>query len=127
MADNNKLIVRIYGQEYTLVGPETEEHMHKVALLIDKRMREVAYNNSRLSTAMTAVLTALNVGDELIKANKELEQLRSNDTTQMEKRLLSVVKERDELKIQAKELKLELEKLRGWLDARDVATLGEDE
>ncbi len=79
MADKNKVEVRITGKDYTLMGVESEEYMQKVALYIDKKMNEVIRVNSKLSTSMASVLSAINVADDYFKAyesvislNKEL-------------------------------------------------------
>lgn len=79
MADKNKVEVRIAGKDYTLMGVESEEYMQKVALYIDKKMNEVIRVNSKLSTSMASVLSAINVADDYFKAyesvinlNKEL-------------------------------------------------------
>lgn len=79
VADKNKVEVRIAGKDYTLMGVESEEYMQKVALYIDKKMNEVIRVNSKLSTSMASVLSAINVADDYFKAyesvinlNKEL-------------------------------------------------------
>lgn len=79
VADKNKVEVRITGKDYTLMGVESEEYMQKVALYIDKKMNEVIRVNSKLSTSMASVLSAINVADDYFKAyesvislNKEL-------------------------------------------------------
>jgi len=77
----NKVDVRIGGKDYSLVGVESEEYIQKVALYIDKKMGAIMRHNSKLSTSMAAVLTAINVADDYFKAhdaegslNKELKQ-----------------------------------------------------
>ncbi len=83
MAGRNKVEVRILGKDYTLVGVESDEYIQKVGLYIDKKMNEVMRANNKLSTSMAAVLTAINVADDLFKVQeneqnqkKEIEQLR---------------------------------------------------
>ncbi|WZL74507.1 cell division protein ZapA [Clostridiaceae bacterium 35-E11] len=75
MSNKNKVIVRIYGQEYTMVGWESREYMQKVANYVDDKMIDIAKNSKKLSTAMVAVLTALNVADEYFKTKVEVEKL----------------------------------------------------
>lgn len=70
MAVKNKVVVRISGKDYTLVGTESDEYIQKVALYIDKKMNEILRTNSKLSTSMAAVLTALNVADDFFKAHE---------------------------------------------------------
>ncbi len=68
MTPKNKVNVRIAGKDYTLVGTESDEYIQKVGLYIDKKMNEIMKANSRLSTSMAAVLTAINVADDFFKA-----------------------------------------------------------
>lgn len=72
----NKVNIRICGNDYTIVGPESEEYIQKVSLYIDKKMREVMEGNPKLSTAMAAVLTSINIADDYFKANNDLDNLR---------------------------------------------------
>ncbi len=73
----NKVIVRINGQEYTMVGKESKDYLLKVAAYVDDRMEEITKSNSKLSTAMAAVLTSLNIADELFKCSYELDEVKS--------------------------------------------------
>jgi cell division protein ZapA len=68
MTSKNKVDVKIAGKDYTLVGVESDEYIQKVGLYIDKKMNEIMKANSRLSTSMAAVLTAINVADDFFKA-----------------------------------------------------------
>lgn len=70
MTGKNKVYVRIAGKDYTLVGVESDEYIQKVAMYIDKKMQEIMKVNSKLSTSMAAVLTAINVADDYVKAHE---------------------------------------------------------
>lgn len=76
MTAKNKVNVRIAGKDYTLVGTESDEYIQKVGLYIDKKMNEIMKANSRLSTSMVAVLTAINVADDFFKAYESESALR---------------------------------------------------
>jgi len=69
MTEKNKVDVRIAGKDYTLVGTESDEYIQKVALYIDKKMNAIMKANSKLSTSMASVLTAINVADDYFKAH----------------------------------------------------------
>ena len=69
VAVKNRVIVRIAGKDYTLVGIESDEYLHRIAMYIDKKMNEILKVNSKLSTSMAAVLTAANVADDFFKAH----------------------------------------------------------
>lgn len=84
MSDKNKVIVRIYGQEYTMVGKESREYMQKVANYVDDKMVDIAKNSKKLSTAMVAVLTSLNIADEYFKAQQEMEEFKKEAVKPLE-------------------------------------------
>ena len=68
MAEKNRVEVRIAGKDYTLVGTESEEYIQKVALYMDKKINEIMRVNSKLSTSMASILSAINVADDYFKA-----------------------------------------------------------
>lgn len=70
MTGKNKVYVRIAGKDYTLVGVESDEYIQRIAMYIDKKMVEIMKSNSKLSTSMAAVLTAINVADDYVKSHE---------------------------------------------------------
>ncbi len=56
---NEKVIVDIYGQKYTLRGPLGEDKIKRLANELDKLMQEVATTAPHLATHQIAVLVAL--------------------------------------------------------------------
>lgn len=72
----NKVELRIAGKDYTIVGTESEEYIQRVGLYIDRKMNEVMRVNSKLSTSMAAVLTAMNVADDYFKCYESEAQLK---------------------------------------------------
>jgi cell division protein ZapA len=77
LTGRNKVELRIAGKDYIVVGTEPEEYIHKVGHYIDKKMCDIMRANNTLSTSMAAVLTAINIGDDLLKCQErknELEQ-----------------------------------------------------
>jgi len=75
VSSKNKVEVRIAGKDYTLVGIESDEYMQKIALYIDRKMTEIMRVNSKLSTSMASVLTAVNVADDYFKARESVVSL----------------------------------------------------
>ncbi len=75
MTNRNKTEVYIYGSRYTVSGAESEEYIHKLALYVDKKMREFSEANSALSAGMISVLAAINISDDYFKALDKLKQL----------------------------------------------------
>lgn len=81
----NKVTITVHGVEYVLVGEETPEYMQRVAAYVDRRMEE-AEVLGRIGEQRLAVLTALNVTDELMKARREIDQYK-RDMADMQKKL----------------------------------------
>lgn len=70
MTSRNKVELRIAGKDYTVVGVEPEEYIQRVGHYIDRKMTEVMRASNKLSTSLAAVLTAINVGDDLFKSRE---------------------------------------------------------
>lgn len=90
--DKNKVIVNINGSEYIIKGEESQEEMLKVALYVDKKIRELSSANNKLNPTFAAVLSALNVANELFKMRRDFEELRDSS--------LDPIKQLSELKIE---------------------------
>lgn len=76
MANKNKIAVTILNQEHYLISTDETGYVEKVAKLVDDRMQTILKSNSSLSHAKIAVLTALNLADDLSKARKKIEELK---------------------------------------------------
>ncbi len=96
----NKVIVKINGSEYPMVGEKSEIEMLRVARYVDEEMRKSLGKNPKLSTSQAAVLTAINITDIFFECCDENEKL---------------IKENDELNKKVGttdgELRLEIKKL----------------
>lgn len=77
MIQKTKTMVKIAGREYTIRAYESEEYIHKVAIYVNRKMESVDKSQSGLSTSMVAVLTAINLGDEVLKLQLEVEALQN--------------------------------------------------
>ncbi len=82
--ENKHVEVKINNVEYMLVTNEPEEYVQRVALLVNKRMNQIQQENKQLSTAMTAVLAAINIADDLLKSEDVLDNLRGELKTYMD-------------------------------------------
>jgi len=97
----NRVVVRILGQEYKLVSDEPQEYMQQVANYVDGKMMEIAEGNKKLTTAMIAVLTCLNIADEYYKLNEDKADIEKNlqfpshDLETLHQRLKGVSEELD--------------------------------
>jgi len=73
--NKNRVHVRIFGEEYTMRGNASPEYMKRVAYYVDEKMKLVGQANTRLGINKVAVLTAINLADELFRVRKELREL----------------------------------------------------
>ncbi|ABO50161.1 cell division protein ZapA [Desulforamulus reducens MI-1] len=71
----NRVEVEIFGEYYTLKGHESPEYMLKVAHLVNKKMMEISERNPILSSNKVAVLTVVNLIDELLKLQEQYNNL----------------------------------------------------
>lgn len=63
--------VQIFGSEYRIDSETDPEHIRKVASYIDQKMREIASALALRTRSTVAVLTAVNLADELFKIEEE--------------------------------------------------------
>ena len=71
----NRVVITICGEEYTFVAEESANYMQKVGALVDEKMQNVL-DTAKVGRADAAVLTAVNLADELFKVQEADEQLR---------------------------------------------------
>ncbi|UCG77339.1 MAG: cell division protein ZapA [Nitrospirota bacterium] len=62
--------VVILGQRYTIKGDADEEYIRKLADFVDKKMKEVIEAAPNTSPLKASILAALNIADELHKADQ---------------------------------------------------------
>ena len=105
----NRVVVTICGEEYTFVAEEAAAYMQKVGSYVSEKMDEVL-NSTRVGRADAAVLTAVNIADELFKAQVSAEQLRSQ--------IKGYLDEAGKAQSQVSELKREILRLQQRLDSR---------
>ncbi len=67
MSDLPIVHVHIFGTEYKIASETDPDHTRCVARYVDRKMREIANSLSLRSVAKIAVLTAVNLADELFK------------------------------------------------------------
>ena len=143
MNEMNKVIVKINGSEYPMVGEKSEEHMLRVARYVDQEIRKITTANPKLSTSSASILSAINIADvffeccdeneELIKENEELnkqvgtgEEELKLEMKKLELSLQCKSKSEQDLKIKIDELnnlieeqKSKISKLEGYIKSKD--------
>lgn len=88
--------VKIAGKEYTMSGFDSEEYIQRVAVFVDRKMQELGLA-TRLPTNTLAVLTAMNLADDLLKAHDENTRLR-RELAAVRQESARVIKENTALK-----------------------------
>ena len=69
--------VKILNIEYSVTGYEDAQYLHEVAGLVDQRMRSLMNIQADMPSLKNAILTALNLADELLRTRKQLAALQS--------------------------------------------------
>lgn len=68
MTEFNVLKVNIYGKQYPIRGESDPEYIRRVARFVDAKMCEIDSEAKGLPALKVAILAALNITDELFKA-----------------------------------------------------------
>jgi len=76
---SSTVTVEIFDQSYRLRGQDTE-YIHQLAAIVDSKMRLVASQGKTVDSLRVAVLAALNIADELARAEEKLYELNGNLT-----------------------------------------------
>lgn len=97
--DKTRVTVTIFGTQYKLMGQATKSSMYlqMVAAQVDEQMRKIASNAPHLDMPRIAVLTAVNLADELGKLQESHEKV--------QRELEESAKQRDMLQQQLQELR----------------------
>ena len=106
----NRVVVTIYGEDYTFVAEESTSYMQKVGAYVGDKMNEIL-NSAKVGRTDAAVLTAANIADELFKAQAASEQLRSQ--------IKGYLDEAGKAQAEVSELKREVFRLQQKLDGRN--------
>lgn len=59
--------IKVFGQTYTVKTDAEEDHIQGVARYVNEKMEEVLKKTRSVSTMNVAILTALNIADDLLK------------------------------------------------------------
>ena len=74
--EDNKVTVRIYGQEYTISGERDPETIQEIAAYVDEKMREISKFTSSARAGSLATLACVNMADEVFSMREEVVRLR---------------------------------------------------
>ncbi len=73
--EKQKTSVFVAGKEYTVVSSDPPEYLRRVAAYADRKLREISLS-TRLPQAQADAMAAMNLADELMKAQDENRRLR---------------------------------------------------
>ena len=105
----NHVVISICGEEYTFVAEEASSYMQRVGSYVNDKMAEVL-ESSKVGRTDAAVLTAVNIADELFKAQAEADQLRAQ--------IKGYLDEAGKAQSEVSDLKREVFRLQQKLDAQ---------
>lgn len=71
----NKVSVNIFDEEYVVKGEENPQYIQMLASYVDRQMRSIYKRNTNLTVSKIAVLTSLNLADELNKLQEEYDEI----------------------------------------------------
>ncbi|MDR3242351.1 MAG: cell division protein ZapA [Clostridiales Family XIII bacterium] len=94
---SSKISLKIYGQEYTIAGEKSGEHITRVAKFVDEKMRRISSGFSSGTVSDLAVLTAINIADDMFSADDENCEIRAKNE-QLKKDVQHYVKLWDDAK-----------------------------
>lgn len=70
MSGSRTVTVSIFGRQYTLSSETDPQRLQSLAAQVDARMREAANTCGPLAADRLAILVALNLADDLARANQ---------------------------------------------------------
>ncbi len=71
MGKEKSVEIKVFGQTYTVKSDAEEGHIQEVARHVNEKMDEVLKKTRSVSTLNVAILTALNIADDLLKEKEK--------------------------------------------------------
>ncbi len=72
----NQIKLTVGGINYTVKSDESEEYLNVLVGELEQRLRRITKSNPTVSTAMAAIIAALEASDEAKKAEAECQRLK---------------------------------------------------
>ncbi len=70
--------VYILGQKYVIKGEESPQYIEQLASFVDAKLKEVCSTTPNITPLKAAILTSLNIADELHKLKNEYSSVTAN-------------------------------------------------
>lgn len=74
-AEENRIIVKIMGDEYVIRGSDNREYIERIVSYVEGVIEGIGDNQNKLNKCQIAVLAALRIADELYKLRQEYQYL----------------------------------------------------
>jgi len=82
--------IRILGQELSVLSDSGEEHVAAVVKYVSDKVEEIEKSSNKYNTLSVAILTALNIADQLISLRK-VEEYNYSQLENRSERLISLI------------------------------------
>jgi cell division protein ZapA len=70
--ENERLVeIKVLGQTYTVKTDSDENHIQEVARYVNEKIEEILRKTKSVSSLNVAILTALNIADDLLKEKEK--------------------------------------------------------
>ncbi len=70
LEDNNKVVVKIFGEDYPITGVSDPTHISRIATFVDNRMNDIARTSRVKSRDKVAILATLSIASQLHEKNE---------------------------------------------------------
>lgn len=87
-AVENKVIVKIFGEEYPIAATDDAAYISKIADYVDTRMQEVARRSRSRARDKVAILAALSIASELFERTNVVNNMESHLNSGLDKLLV---------------------------------------
>lgn len=91
--ETKRVKVKIRGEVYTILGGTDSEYIQHLAKYVDSRMDELSKDLPSPTPTRLAILTALNLADELFQMKEEIVNPASPDAEEKTKKIISLLEE----------------------------------
>jgi cell division protein ZapA len=75
MKEERVVEIKVFGQTFSVKTDSDEDHLQAVAQYVNEKMEEVLKKTRSVSSLNVAILTALNIADDLLKEKEERKAL----------------------------------------------------
>lgn len=71
MEKEKTIEIKVFGQTFTVKSDADEEHIRAVANYVNEKIEEILKKTRSVSTLNVAILTALNIADDLLREREK--------------------------------------------------------